>query len=151
MEFIMELFSVLIGVAVLGVSVLGVWGICELINYIDNKKHKKWCDWVFENYPELKILLSEYHRLETECDNLLEEIEKARKKINVCVEKNNYLPKRRRIDKHIEELKEQYQELIDTHAKQYRLSEDAKKKLEKFWKTNFPDLREDKWLMWWSE
>ena len=151
MENVMASISVLIGLAVLGVLILVTWGICELVYYIKDKKHKKWCAWVFENYPELKVLLSEYHRLRTEYGDTALDAVKLQKTIDEWVERNKYLPEGRRVDKHIEALKEQYQELLDIRAEQSELTDKARAELEDFWKTNFPNLREDKWLMWWSE
>lgn len=151
MENTIILISIAVGWVVLAVLLLAIGVIHELVNYIKNKKHKKWCAWVFENYPELKVLLSEYHRLRTECSDTSISILDLRKVIDEWVERNKYLPEGRRVDKHIEELKEQYQELLDIRDEQRALEDNAKQELENFWKTNFPDLREDKWLMWWSE
>jgi hypothetical protein len=151
MENIIALISVLVMIAVFGIVIFGTWGICNLVNYIQNKKHKKWCAWVFENYPELKVLLSEYSRLRKEhCETVKDTLE-LQKDIDSWVEKNKYLPHGSRVDAHIEVLKQNYQELLDIRAEQWELVEKAKADLENFWKTNFPDLREDKWLMWWSE
>ena len=147
----MALISVFVGVAVLAVLLLVTWGLCELVYYIKDKKHEKWCAWVFENYPELKVLLSEYHRLRTECSDTSLSIHNLRKVIDEWVERNKYLPEGRRVDKHIEALKEQYQKLLHIRAEQSELVDKARAELEEFWKTNFPNLREDKWLMWWSE
>lgn len=151
MEELMFLISVLIGLGVLGVLFLVTWGVCELVFYIKDKKHKKWCAWVFENYPELKVLLSEYHRLRTEHGDTVREAVKLQKVIDEWIEKSKYLSEGRRVDKHIEALKEQYQELLDIRAEQGELSDKARTELEDFWKTNFPNLQEEKWLMWWSE
>lgn len=151
MESTMALISVFIGVAVLAVLLLVTVGICDLVNFISNKRHKKWCAWVFENYPELKVLLSEFHRLRTEHGNTVREAIILQKTIDEWVEKNKYLPEGRRVDKHIENLKEQYQELLDIRAEQGELVDQAKEDLVNFWETNFPDLPEHKRLMWWSE
>lgn len=43
MENVMALISVLIRVVVFGVLLLATWGICDLVYYIKDKKHKKWC------------------------------------------------------------------------------------------------------------
>jgi hypothetical protein len=151
MENTIALISVFIGMAVFGVTILITWGLCELVYHIKDKKHKKWCSWVFENYPELKVLLSEYHRLREEHCQTTKDALELQKNIDSWIEKNKYLPHGSRVDAHIEVLKEGYQELLDIRAEQWELVEKAKKELEDFWKTNFPDLREDKWLMWWSE
>jgi hypothetical protein len=151
MGYTIALYSVFIGMAVLAVLLLATFYLCELVNYFKNKRHKKWCAWVFERYPELKVLLSNYHRLRSERGNTVREAVILQKTIDEWVEKNKYLPEGRRVDKHIEVLKEQYQELLDIHAEQGELSDKARAELEDFWKTNFPDLREDKWIMWWSE
>ena len=151
MENAMTLISILIGMAVLGVTILITWSLCDLVYYIKDKKYKKWCAWVFTNYPELKVLLSEYHRLRTEYGDTVREAVKLQKIIDEWIEQNEYLPEGRRVDKHIEALKEQYQELLDIRAEQNELSDKARAELENFWKTNFPNLREDKRIMWWSE
>ena len=88
MESVMALISVLIGVAVLGVLVLATWGICELVYYIKDRKRKKWCAWVFENYPELKVLLSEFHRLQNERADTVRDAIKLQKTIDEWVERN---------------------------------------------------------------
>lgn len=151
MEYTIALISVFVGVLILAVLLLVTCGLCDLVNYFKNKRHKKWCALVFENYPELKVLLSEYHRLRTECSDTSLSIHQLQKVIDEWVERNKYLPEGRRVDKHIEALKEQYQELLDIRDEQRALEDNAKQELEDFWKTNFPDLRKDKWLMWWNE
>ena len=151
MENFILCLSIFIGMAVFGILLLATWGLCELVCYIKDKRHKKWCAWVFENYPELKVLLSEYHRLRTECGNTVRDAIKLQKVIDEWVEQNKYLPEGHRVDKHIEELKVQYKELLDIRAEQSELSDKARAELENFWKTNFPNLRKDKWLMWWIE
>lgn len=151
MGYEMALIFVFVGMLVFAVLLLAIFYLCELVCYFKNKKYKKWCAWLFENYPELKILLSKYHCLRAECGNTVREAVILQKTIDEWVEKNKYLPEGRRVDKHIEELKEQYQKLLDIHAEQSELSRKTRTELENFWKTNFPDLREDKWIMWWSE
>ena len=151
MQDLMVFVSMLIGLLALGVLITITVGICDLINFIRNKRHKKWCAWVFENYPELKVLLSEYHRLRTEHADTALSVYNLQRVIDEWVERNKYLPEGRRVDKHIETLKEQYQELLDIRAEQSELADQAKEDLVKFWENNFPDLPEHKRLMWWSE
>lgn len=151
MQDLMVFVSMLIGLVALGVLIAITVGMCDLINFIRNKRHKKWCAWVFENYPELKVLLSEYHRLRTEHADTVLSAYNLQRVIDEWVERNKYLPEGRRVDKHIETLKEQYQELLDIRAEQSELVDQAKEDLVKFWETNFPDLPEHKRLMWWSE
>jgi hypothetical protein len=151
MENVMALISVLIGLVVLGILLLITWGLCELVYYIKYKKYQKWCAWVFENYPELKVLLSEFHRLRTECGDTVRDAVILQKTIDEWVEKNKYLPESRRVDKHIEALKEQYQELLDIRAEQSELVDKSMAELVCFWEKNFPNLRADKRIMWWSE
>lgn len=151
MQDLMVFVSMLIGLVALGVLIAITVGICDLINFIRNKRHKKWCAWVFENYPELKVLLSEYHRLRTEHADTVLSAYNLQRVIDEWVERNKYLPEGRRVDKHIETLKEQYQELLDIRAEQSELADKAKEDLVKFWENNFPDLPEHKRLMWWSE
>ena len=151
MQDLMVLVFMLIGLVALGILIAITVGICDLVNFIRNKRHKKWCSWVFENYPELKVLLSEFHRLRIECVDTLREAVILQKTIDEWIEKNKYFPEGRRVDKHIEALKEQYQELLDIRAEQSELADKARAELEEFWETNFPDLPEHKRLMWWSE
>lgn len=151
MQALMILTSILTGLVVLIILTGITVGICDLINFIRNKRHKKWCAWIFENYPELKMLLSEYHRLRTEHADTVRSAYNLQRAIDDWVEQNKYLPEGRRVDKHIENLKEQYQELLDIRAEQSELVDQAKEDLVKFWETNFPDLPEHKRLMWWSE
>ena len=147
MQDLMVFVSMLIGLLALGVLITITVGICDLINFIRNKRHKKWCAWVFENYPELKVLLSEYHRLRTEHADTALSVYNLQRVIDEWVERNKYLPEGRRVDKHIETLKEQYQELLDLRAEQSELADQAKEDLVKFWENNFPDLPEHKRLM----
>ena len=151
MQDLMVFVSMFIGLVALGVLIAITVGMCDLINFIRNKRHKKWCAWVFENYPELKVLLSEYHRLRTEHADTALPVYNLQRVIDEWVERNKYLPEGRRVDKHIETLKEQYQELLDIRAEQSELADQAKEDLVKFWENNFPDLPEHKRLMWWSE
>lgn len=151
MQDLMVLVFMLIGLAALGILILVTWGICELVNHIKEQKHKKWCAWLFENYPNLKVLLSEYHRLRSEHIDTVRSAYNLQRIIDEWVEQNKYLPRGHRVDAHIEALKEQYQELLDIRAEQSELVDRARDDLENFWKSNFPDLREDRWLMWWSE
>ena len=151
MQDFVTLILMLIALGVLGVLVVITIGICDLINFIKNKRHKKWCAWVFENYPELKVLLSEYSRLRKEhCETTKNALE-FQKSIDEWTEKNRYLPHGHRVDGHIESLKENYQELLEIKAEQWELVVEAKEDLVKFWEINFPDLPEHKRLMWWSE
>lgn len=151
MQDLMVLVFMVIGLVALGVLIAITVGLCDLVYYIKDKRHKKWCAWVFENYPELKVLLSEYHRLCSERADTVRDAVKLQKTIDEWVERNKYFPKGRRVDEHIEALKEQYQQLLDIRAEQSKLSDNARTELENFWKNNFPNLREGKWLMWWSE
>ena len=151
MKGIMALVSVFIGMLALAILIAITVGICELVLYVKNKKHKKWCAWVFDNYPELKVLLNEYHRLLTKYGDTAREVDKLQKVIDKLVEKNKYLPKEHSVDEYIEILKKRYQKLVDICTEQSELSDKARAELEIFWKTNFPNLREDKWIMWWSE
>lgn len=151
MQDLMALISMIIGLVALGILIAITVGICDLINFIRNRRHKKWCAWVFENYPELKVLLSEFHRLRNEHADTALSVYNLERVIDEWIERNKYLPEGRRVDKHIENLKEQYQELLDIRVEQGELVDQAREDLIKFWETNFPDLPEHKRLMWWSE
>ena len=135
------------------IAIIGglAWLIAEIICRISLKRHNKWCAWVFEKYPELKVLLSEYSRLRKEhCETTKDALE-LQKSIDEWTEKNRYLPHGHRVDGHIESLKENYQELLEIKAEQWELVVEAKRALDSFWENNFPDLPEHKRLMWWSE
>lgn len=147
----MALISVLIGLVVFVVLLLTTCGICELIYYIKDKKHKKWCTWVFEKHPELKELLFEYNRTRNNTVYTIKKIEEIKKEITKQVEENKYLPKGDRVDEYIETLKEKYLWLKDLLEKQKEEEKEKKEALNRFWGTNFPDLPEHKRMMWWSE
>ena len=151
MQALMILTSILTGLVVLIILTSITVGICDLIYLIRNKRHKKWCAWVFENHPELKVLLSEYSRLRKEHRETTKDALELQKSIDEWTEKNRYLPHGHRVDGHIESLKENYQELLEIKAEQWELVVEAKEDLVKFWENNFPDLPEHKRIMWWSE
>ena len=138
----------LLALGILVVLIFVTWGICDLINYIKTRKWEKWKNFCFATYPELKVLLSEYKRLRKEHCETTKDAWQLQKDIDSWVEKNKYLPHGCRVDAHIEVLKQNYQELLDIRAEQWGLVEKAKADLENFWETNFPNLREDKRIMW---
>lgn len=151
MQDLMVLVSMLIGLVALGILIAITVGICDLVNFIRNKRHKKWCTWVFENYPELKGLLFEYKRTRHNTVYTIKKIEEIKKEITKQVEENRYLPKGDRVDGYIETLKEKYLWLKDLLEKQREEESEKEEALNRFWETNFPNLPEHKRLMWWSE
>ena len=151
MQDLMILISMLIGLVALGVLIAITVGICDLINFFRNKRHKKWCAWVFENHPELEELLFEYKRTRNNTVYTIKKIEEIKQEITKQVEENKYLPKGDRVDGYIETLKESYIWLKDLLEKQKEEEKEKKEALTKFWETNFPNLPEHKRLMWWSE
>lgn len=136
-----------------GFALIGfiAWVIAEIVCFVKDRQWKKWCNFVFATHPELKVLLSEWHRLRNEHAQTIIDANKLQKDIDEWTEKNKYLPHGHRVDGHIEALKEHYQELLEIRAEQSELADKAKEELDKFWETNFPNLREDKRIMWWSE
>lgn len=151
MENLITLFNFLISIAIFTVVILITCGITELVLQIKEKRHRKWCYAIFEKHPELKVLLSEYRRLYYEhCDTVCSIIN-LQKTIDEQIEQNKYLPHGHRVDAHIEALKERYQKLIDIRAEQVELVNKAKADLDQFWEVNFPNLREDKRIIWWNE
>lgn len=144
------LIALLILIAVIIIPILITMGIEYLINHIRDKRHLKWRNKVFEDYPELKTLLSEYHRLRMERLQTVKDACQLIRDIDEWTEKNKYLPIEKRVDEHIESLKKYYCELLDIQAEQSELVENAKKDLVLFWETNFPNLPEHKRLMWWE-
>jgi hypothetical protein len=151
MQDLMVLVSTVIGLVALGILIAITVGICDLVYYIKDKKHKKWCAWVFENYPELEELLFEYKRTRNNTVYTIKKIEEIKQEITKQVEENKYLPKGDRVDGYIETLKESYIWLKDLLEKQREEEKEKKEALTKFWETNFPNLPEHKRLMWWSE
>ena len=137
----------------LGFAFIGfiAWIIAEIVCFIKNRQWKKWCNFVFATYPELKVLLAEWSRLRNERAQTIIDAVKLQKDIDEWTEKNKYLPHGHRVDGHIEALKEYYQELLEIRAEQSELVDKAEEELDKFWETNFPNLREDKRIRWWSE
>ena len=145
-----EAIALFILITVVPVILIITLGITELVYYVLNKRHLKWCNKIFATYPELKTLLSEYHRLRTEYCQTVEDVYQLQKDIDEWTEKNKYFPIEKRVDGHIEELKKLYCELLDIQTEQNTLAENAKKDLALFWETNFPDLPEHKRIMWWE-
>ena len=136
----------------LGFAFIGfiAWIIAEIVCFVKDRQWKKWCNFVFATYPELKVLLAEWSRLRKEHCETVKDAVKLQKDIDEWTEKNKYLPHGHRVDGHIEALKEQYQELLEIRAEQSELADKAKEEIDKFWETNFPNLREDKRIMWWE-
>lgn len=149
-EFIYLIALLIVSIG-FGLLIAIIWGIIDLIDRIKNRKWKKWCNFVFVTHPELKVLLSEWSRLRHEHCETVQDAIKLQKNIDEWTEKNKYLPHGHRVDGHIEALKEHYQELLEIRAEQSELVDKAKEELDKFWETNFPNLREDKRIMWWEE
>lgn len=137
----------------LGVAFIGflAWIIAEIVCFIKDRQWKKWCNFVFAAHPELKVLLAEWSRLRNERAQTVIDAVKLQKDIDEWTEKNKYLPHGHRVDGHIEALKEHYQELLEIRAEQSELVDKAKEEIAKFWETNYPNVRKDKRIMWWSE
>ena len=127
------------------------WGIVSFIYFIIEKRHKRWCNSIFETHPNLKVLLSEYKRLRAEHEETVRDAVKLQKTIDEWIEKDKYAPMSRRFFTHIENLKVQYQELLDIEAEQNELVKKAREELTEFWEVNYPDLPEYKRIMWWYE
>ena len=137
----------------LGVTFVGfvAWVIAEIVCFVKDRRWKRWCNFVFTTHPELKVLLAEWSRLRKEHCQTVKDAVKLQKDIDEWTEKNKYLPHGHRVDGHIEALKEYYQELLEIRAEQSELVDKAEEELNKFWETNFPNLRDDKRIRWWSE
>lgn len=128
-----------------------IWGIICFINFVVEKRHKHWCKTVFNTHPELKVLLSEYSRLRNEHLETTKTALELQKTIDEWIEKDKYAPMGRRLFTHIENLKVQYQELLDIKAEQNQLVIKARTNLVTFWEVNYPNLSEHKRLMYWYE
>lgn len=136
---------------IIGILCLLTWGITSLVCYIQDKRWEKWCNFVFATYPELKAMLVKYRSLRYEYANTVQDAVNLQKSIDDWVEKNNYLPHAHRVDAYIETLKQQYQDLLELRAEQSELVDKSMAELVCFWEKNFPNLRADKRIMWWSE
>jgi hypothetical protein len=123
-------------------------GIMNLYYSIKEKKWNKWVAKTLAKHPELKVLLSEYHRLRNEEADLYLEIGKLRKDIDSWVEKNKYLPEGHRVDAHIEQLKEFLYEQEEIAVEYRGLVTQARQDLEDFWENNYPNIKEEKRIMW---
>jgi hypothetical protein len=119
--------------------------IAEIQDKIDKKKRKK----LIQDYPELMPLLEEYMRTYNNVSYTISKQHELKEEINKQVEENKYLPKGDRVDAYIETLKEKYKWLDNLREEQDVEKQLAYKKLELFWATNFPNLKEEKRIMWW--
>ena len=133
----------------LGILCTIAMGIAALISSIQDKIAKKKRDKLITDYPELKLLLSEYMRLTNEHGDTCASIYRLTEEIDKWVKKNEYLPLDKKVDEHIEQLKVGLWELEQIRQTEKLEVEMAKKKLELFWATNFPNLKEEKRIMWW--
>ena len=136
----------------LGVAFIGflAWVIAEIVCFVKDRQWKKWCNFVFATYPELTPLLTEYKRTRHNTVYTITKIEEIKKEIAKQVEENKYLPKGDRVDGYIETLKEKYIWLKNLLEKQRIEENEKKEELDKFWETNFPNLRENKKITWWE-
>ncbi len=127
-----------------------IWGIISFIYFVIDKRHKRWCESIFMAHPNLKVLLSEYKRLRAEHRETVQDAVNLQKTIDEWIEKDKYAPMGRRLFTHIENLKVQYQELLDIEVKQNELVKKAYKDLTSFWETHYPNLPKEKRIMWWD-
>jgi regulator of replication initiation timing len=146
MEDGLIMIIVLFGLGILCAIALGIGAIiAEIQDKIEKKRREK----LIKEYPELKELLAEYMRTQNNVGYTASEIYTLKEEINKQIEENKYLPKGDRVDAYIETLKEKYKWLDELRENQSIERDLAYKKLELFWETNFPDLKEEKRIMWW--
>lgn len=124
-------------------------GVAALIASIQDKIEKKKRNKLIADYPELMPLLREYMRTQNNVAYTVKKQYELKEEIDKQVEENKYLPKGDRVDAYIETLKEKYKWLDNLREEQYAEKQLAYKKLELFWATNFPNLKEEKRIMWW--
>lgn len=137
---------VLFGAGILCAIALGIGAaIAEIQDKIEKKRRAK----LIKEYPELKELLAEYMRTQNNVGYTASKIYKLKEEISKQIEENKYLPKGDRVDAYIETLKEKYKWLDELRENQSIERDLAYKKLVLFWETNFPDLKEEKRIMWW--
>lgn len=144
----MESLALLIFFLGMFVIAFVIIGIMNLYYSIKEKKWKKWVAQTLAKHPELKVLLSEYHRLRNEEAALVLNIRQLQKDIDSWVEKNKYLPAGHRVDAHIEVLKELLHEQEDIAVEYRVLVKQAKQDIEDFWEKNYPNIKEEKRIMW---
>lgn len=137
---------VLFGLGILCAIALGIGAIItEIQDRIEKKRRAK----LIKEYPEFKELLAEYMRTQNNVGYTASKIHLLKEEINKQIEENKYLPKGDRVDAYIETLKEKYKWLDELQENQSIERDLAYKKLVFFWETNFPDLKEEKRIMWW--
>lgn len=137
---------VLFGLGILCAIALGIGAIiAEIQDRIEKKRRTK----LIKDYPELKELLAEYMRTQNNVGYTASKIHLLKEEISKQIEENKYLPKGDRVDAYIETLKEKYKWLDELRENQSVERDLAYKKLVLFWETNFPDLKEEKRIMWW--
>jgi regulator of replication initiation timing len=141
----LALLTLFLSIFMLGFLIVGI---IEIYYLIQNQRREKWVNKTLTDYPELKLLLSEYRRLRGEENELYKDMRETQQGIDTWVEKNKYLPAGHRVDAHIENLKEIYQEQVELCEEYADLVKEARKNLETFWETNFPKLKEEKRIMW---
>lgn len=141
----LALLTLFLSIFMLGFLIVGI---IEIYYLIQDKRREKWVNKTLTDYPELKLLLSEYRRLRGEENELYKTMRETQQGIDTWVEKNKYLPAGHRVDAHIENLKEIYQEQVELCEEYADLVKEARKNLETFWETNFPKLKEEKRIMW---
>ena len=124
-------------------------GIGAIIAEIQDRIAKKRRAKLIKEYPELKELLAEYMRTQNNVGYTASKIHLLKEEISKQIEENKYLPKGDRVDAYIETLKEKYKWLDELKENQSVERDLAYKKLVLFWETNFPDLKEEKRIMWW--
>ena len=136
----------LFGLGILCAIAMGIGAIiAEIQDRIAKKRRAK----LIKEYPELKELLAEYMRTQNNVGYTASKIYKLKEEINKQTEENKYLPKGDRVDAYIETLKEKYKWLDELKENQSIERDLAYKKLVLFWETNFPNLKEEKRIMWW--
>ena len=144
----MEGIALLIVFLCMFIIAFAILGMMNLYYSIKEKKWNKWVSKTLAKHPELKVLLSEYHRLRTEETELFWDIRKLQKDIDSWVEKNKYLPAGHRVDAHIENLKELLHEQEEIAVEYRELVAQARQDLEEFWEKNYPNIKEEKRIMW---
>ena len=134
----------------LGIFIIAfiIIGIIELYYLIKKQRWNKWVTQTLAKHPELKVLLSEYHRLRNEEAELFADIRKLQRDIDSWVERNKYLPAGHRVDAHIERLKELLHEQEEIAVEYGGLVAQARQDLDDFWEKNYPDIKEEKKIMW---
>ena len=149
MDFELIFLAFLLGATTITLIALAI---SCVVDKIKAKQYENFRNKFFATYPELRVLLftRKLHNdtwldAQKSIREITDTIDKEREKMKYypC---HDYI----RAAHHIENLKECRAEMIEVSEEAERLCKEATQELTKWWETNFPNIREDKRIMWWE-